>query len=135
STADTDTITSTTFDSSGTFNLLTYSGVDELNPRTGLAADTVNILSTSATMYLNSAGGADIVNIGNSTNGVQSINAPIEVDNSPSFSVVNIDDSADTAARSPFAQTQGAYGIIAALAPFVISYKYADVSAVNVTLG
>jgi len=131
------TISSARFDRPGWGGFSYASDTEAQTLITGTAADTVNVTSTftGQPVYLNSAGGADVVNIGNSSNGVRSINAPVEVNNSPSFSVVNINNGADTLARSVFAQTQGAFGIIGGLAPFLISYRYADVSAVNVTLG
>ncbi len=106
---------------------------------TGSASDTVNVLRNDDTLVINSSGGSDVVNIGNTTNGVQSITGSLTVRNAPSTSTVNINNGPDTVARTAAIQNVafGAdiLGQWTGLAPATISYRYLDVSAVNVIFG
>jgi len=87
----------------GVFLYGTYQG---LNLETGTGADTVNVTSTSTTapVNLNSAGGNDSVNIGQ--NGlISSIAGAVKVSNTPAFTTITINDSADTASNDNFSIT------------------------------
>jgi hypothetical protein len=95
----------------------------------------VNVLSTAAPVTLNSAGGGDVVNVGNPTNGVQDIRGTLDVHNGPSRSTLNVNDAANPSLRLVTLNVSGTTGIIAALAPAVITYTTFDVSALNVTSG
>ena len=143
SSADTFTLTATTFDSSGTFGLMTYTGVEEVNPTTGTGADVVDIYASNAgvKMYVNSSGGTDTVNVGKGTasGGTRGILGDIDIQNSPSFTTVNFDDDGDTIGRSITSGTFGGignpFGYVAGLTLGTVFYKYADVSGINVNLG
>lgn len=69
---------------------------------TGSAADTVliGVTTGSGATNLNSAGGGDVVTLGDSTNGARLIAAPLYVRNTPSFTTLTIDNAADTVGRS-----------------------------------
>ncbi len=92
------------------------------------------------------AGGPDTVNVGNSVNGVQSIQGTLNISdsnpNSPFLSKINIIDSADTISRtatlSTLATSPGSptepWGQITGLAPAQINYEYSTTSTpVNIS--
>jgi hypothetical protein len=106
---------------------------------TGGGTNTVNILDTSAGIAINEIGGGhDTVNVGNNGS-VQGIVACVTLQNPPDYNTVNVNDSADTTARtmSLFTYSSGGYnwGSIAGLAPGSICFKYNDTSCVNITTG
>jgi hypothetical protein len=113
------------------------SDVNALNVTAGRAAATINVQSTAAgiPVTLNSGGGNDTVNVGNSTNGVQSIPGPLSVHNGPAFSTLNVDDSADTTARTVTMSVAGTTGTISGVAPTAITYATTDVSGVSLFTG
>jgi hypothetical protein len=104
----------------------------------GLANDTVNVLTTGVPTSLSSNGGGDLINVG-SAGTVQGIFAPLTIQNPPNFDTINLDDSADTVARtvtlSTFVSGGANWGSITGLAPAAIRYKYADTDGVNLTTG
>ena len=116
-----------------------------VNIATGQGNDTVNVLATGnnvlpggLTTSLISAGGLETVNVGNAGS-VQGILGPLHIENPPSMTTVNVNDSADATAR---VVTQGTFvseglfwGSITGLAPAEIDYRYVDTSSVNVTTG
>ncbi|HQY87744.1 MAG TPA: matrixin family metalloprotease [Tepidisphaeraceae bacterium] len=104
----------------------------------GSGVNTVNIPSTySATaLALNNAGGQDIVNIGNATNGVQSIASTVYIENNPSFTTLNINDSANLAARSAYIEFSGTqWEYLYGLSPGTIYFDRSDIASVNITTG
>jgi Planctomycete extracellular len=135
---DTYTITGSQLTKTGNFGPLTYSSIDGLYPITGTGDDVINILSTASGtgIVVNSAGGADTVNIGNAANGVQSILGDVQVQNDPSFTLINIDDGPNANARN-FAidQWDGNLGAIGGLAPAYITWDRSDVQTLNITTG
>ena len=70
---------------------------------------------------------------------VQGILGAVTVQNPPSFTTLNVNDSADTTARTVALGTSVSggsnWGSITGLAPAAINFKYADTSGVNVTTG
>jgi hypothetical protein len=114
-----------------------YSGTSVVNITTGSAADTVNVVQTGAPTLLSSSGGRDTVNVGNAGS-VQGILGALTIQNPPSLTTLNINDSADRVARtatlSTFVSGGANFGSITGLAPAAINYKYADTSSpVNIT--
>jgi hypothetical protein len=109
---------------------IAYANLSGLNVTTGTAADTVDVYSTYYPTTLSSGGGQDTVYVG--YNGVLSyITGALTVTNPPSYTALNIDDSADTGARSA---TIGS-GAITGLAPATISYQQIDLSALTIKGG
>ena len=108
-----------------------------MNITTGSAADTVNVLATGVTTNI-SDGGYDVVNVGNGGS-VQGILGTLNLQNPPSFNTINVNDSADTTARTVTLSTYSSgganWGSITGLAPAAINYKYFDTSSVNITTG
>ena len=109
-----------------------------MNITTGSGGDTVNVLATGVPTSLSTSGGHDTVNVGNAGS-VQGILGALTIQNPPSFNTINVDDSADTTARtvtlSTFVSGGASWGSITGLAPAAINYKYADTSGVNITTG
>jgi hypothetical protein len=117
-----------------------------INPRspfvvsTGTGSNTINILNTSAGIPIEIIGqGQDRVNVG-SSGSVQGILGAVSVENPPNYTALNIDDSADTTARTVTLSTftpagDTPWGSITGLAPAAISYEYADTSSVHLTTG
>jgi hypothetical protein len=92
-------------------------------------------------MYINSAGGGDIVNVGkgSASGGARNVLGDIDIQNAPSFTTVNIDDASDTVPRAVSSGTLGGvgnpFGYVAGLAAGTVYYKYSEVSGINVGLG
>jgi hypothetical protein len=104
--------------------------VENLTVWAGTPVNTVNIPSTyfATNTFLNNAGGNDIVNIGEAADGVQSIGGYLQIQNDPAFSVITVNDTGDTAARTATQNTvtlgTDPYGRIGGLAPAIIDYQY-----------
>jgi hypothetical protein len=112
-------------------------GMFVLNTDSG--QDTVNVRNTSAGVSIQIHGGnQDTVNIGDNGS-VQGILAPVTVDNPPSWNTINIDDSADAAARTVGLSTSPdgnvLWGTVSGLAPANIDYICSDTSSVHVATG
>jgi hypothetical protein len=124
---------------------------DHFNPpspfvvNTGSGSNTVNILNTSAHIAINVIGsGHDTVNVGNAGS-VQGILAAVNIENPPSVNTINVNDSADTTARTVTLSTfvnpndsqhnSDPWGRITGLAPAAINYEYDDTTSVSVTTG
>jgi hypothetical protein len=113
---------------------------------TGSGSNTVNILDTSAGITISIVGhGWDTVNVGDNGS-VQGIVGAVSVENPPSYTTLNIDDSADPNARTATITTVGSnpadsegnsdvWGSVTGLAPAAISYEYDDTGSVHLTTG
>jgi hypothetical protein len=104
----------------------------------GQANDVFNVLSTPpfTTTDFDSSRGADTINVGNSSNGMQSILGPLYVQNIPSFTTLNLNDSADTTAQTVTLSTNGSLGFVTGLGtPVQIQYAVTDLSALNILTG
>src|SRR5262249_47177561 len=122
-----------------------YSDFDNVVITTGQGNDTVDVLATGnnalpggLTTTFISAGGQDTVNVGNAGS-VRGILGPLHIENPPSMTTVNVDDSADTVGRTVTQSTITLvgflWGSITGLAPAEIDYRYVDTSGVNITTG
>jgi hypothetical protein len=121
-----------------------YFDTSSVTITTGTQADTVNVLATGVTTNLNSGGGGDMVNVGNAGS-LQDIHGTLNIENRPSFTTINVNDSADGSARtvtlSQFTASDDGdgdsdlFGSIAGLAPAHINYEYLDTSSVTITTG
>ncbi len=127
----------TRFDRAGWGGFLYASDVEGLTVTTGTGADVVNVPSTFAgqPVFLQSAGGADQVNIGNSTNGMRSILADVQIQNDPSFSNVLLNNGPDTGARNWVVDINGAFGYITSLAPATVYWDNTDINAISLICG
>ncbi len=132
-------ITSSRFDRPGWGGFFYAADVESESLVTGTQADTVNVLSTftNQPVILNSNGGNDTVNVGNGTNGMQSINAWVEVNNTPAFTTLNLNNGASSVARTAYVDSISAVGrtFISGLAPELVSANNADMLAINLTTG
>lgn len=130
-------VDSSRFDRPGWGGFLYSSDVESLTLTTGAGADTVNVTSTFAgqPVYLNSAGGEDTVNVGNPFTGVASIQAPVQIDNDPWFTRLNISDQGNAIARTAEIGQFVDLGYIAGLAPANILWDNADIREIRVTTG
>src|SRR5439155_571707 len=102
--------------------------------------NTINIRNTwsGAPVTIN-GGGTDTVNIGSGSS-VQNILGSLNIENPPSFSTINVDDSNDAGARTVTFGTftpsgDSAWGSITGLAPAAINYEYIDTASVTVDTG
>ena len=86
-----------------------------MNITTGSAADTVNVLATGVTTNI-SDGGYDVVNVGNGGS-VQGILGTLNLQNPLSFNTINVNDSADTTARTVTLSTYSSGGATGARSP------------------
>jgi hypothetical protein len=115
-----------------------YADTSSVTLQTGIAGATVNVLATGKPVNLIGYSLNTTVNVGDAGS-VQQILGPLTITNPPSFTTVNVDDSADTTARTVRLDTvtigSSDYGRITGLAPAAILYKYADTSSVTVQTG
>ena len=85
-------------------------------------------------------GGPDTINVGKNGS-VQTINAPLTIDNDYGQDTITVDDGTDTAARTVTLDTitpaldPVPYGTITGLAPAAINYAYAATKSLGITLG
>jgi hypothetical protein len=108
-----------------------YADTAQVTISTGTGGNTVNVLATGVTTNLIGHGG-DTVNLGNNGS-VQGIWGTLNISNPPSYTAINVDDSAD-----PFAQhatlSQATingdpnWEALSGLAPAAINYYDYDVS-------
>jgi Ca2+-binding RTX toxin-like protein len=113
----------------GTINY-EYADTSSVTIATGnVAGNVVNVLATGATTNL-FGNAATTVNVGNNGS-VQGIFGAVHVINPPSFTALNVDDSADTIGR-PVTITNAS---ITGLAPGVISYAQSDLFPLNIQAG
>jgi hypothetical protein len=114
-----------------------YGDTSALSLTTGTGTNTVNVLATGVETYVRNNGHAT-VNVGNAGS-VQGILGNLDLDNPPSYNTLNINDSADTVARTVFLSTPPgnavAWGEVSGLAPATIGYIYGDTQSVHVTTG
>jgi hypothetical protein len=101
---------------------------------TGTGGNTVNVLATGVTTNL-VGHGRDTANIGyNAT--LQGIYGTLNISNPPSYTTINVNDSADAYARSWSVGNAATPGFGVIQDPFgVINYKYADTAQVTVWTG
>jgi hypothetical protein len=111
-----------------------------INVASGEGFDTINVLRTTSSAPLTIASsGTATVNLGNAGS-VQGIQGSVSVENPPSFTTLNVDDSADSAARMVTLDTftppgDTTFGRITGLAPATISYECADISSLSLSTG
>jgi hypothetical protein len=117
-----------------------YGDTSSLTVQTGTnGGDVVNVQQTQvATNVVGNAFGTT-VNVGNA-GGVAGIQGTLNVDNPPHFSNINVDDSADTTARTVSLSTftpsgDSAFGSITGLGSAAINYEYGDTNNVTLSLG
>lgn len=138
SVADTFTITSSRFDRPFWAGFSYASDIEGLNLITGTGSNTVNVESTwpNQPIVLNSTGGLETINIGNTSNGVQSIRADVQINNTPSYSTININNGPDTGNRDWLINdVTSTYGSIYGLAPAGIVWRNPDIDIINLTTG
>ena len=116
-----------------------YFDTHSVSITTGTAADTVAVHATGVSTNLSSGGGHDAVTVG-SGGSVQGIGGTLNIENPPSLSTINVDDSADPSSRNVTLDTftpagDSAWGSITGLAPAAINYEYFDISSVSLTTG
>ena len=108
-----------------------YGDTDKITITTGAGTDLVAVWRSGAHTTFNSAGGMDVVNVGNATDGVQSIHATLQIRNTPNFTQLMLDNSADTTARTAtiedYVDGSDHFGRITGLAPSEINYRVIDV--------
>jgi autotransporter-associated beta strand protein len=106
---------------------------------TGTGTNIVNVYSTGPLgVSLEGHSSSTTVNVGNGN--VQNIRGTVSIENAPSYTTINIDDSADASARTttlgtytPFGDAP--WGYISGLAPVDIHYEYEDTSSLTIRTG
>ena len=110
-----------------------YADTSSITVKTGRAVDTVDVLTTGVTTAIVGAA-TETVNVGN--NGlVSGIGGLLTVFNPPAFTVLNVNNMADTAHHNVTMGVSSGVGFINGLAPQPIQYIQSDVSAVVVNGG
>jgi hypothetical protein len=103
--------------------------------QTGTGGATVDALATGARVDLVGNSLNTMVNVGDAGS-VQAIHGSITVTDPPAWATINVDDSADSVARTVTMGTISLngdeYGDIGGLAPADILYRYGDTNSVNV---
>jgi hypothetical protein len=111
---------------------------EHLTLTTGTNHNSVNIPLLNATpkIYLKSAGGQDLVNIGGGPAGVSGIHGDIEVQNDPSFTTINISAGTNNTPRNAtINQLNPQFGYLQGFAPGTIFWDNADTQEIHVTTG
>jgi hypothetical protein len=115
-----------------------YADTSSVTVQTGTGGATVNAWATWVPVSLIGHSLNSTVNVGNAGS-VQQILGPLTISNPPSYTTVNVDDSADTTVRTVTLDTVtigGApYGRLTGLTPAAIQYKYVDTNTVTVETG
>jgi Matrixin len=110
--------------------------IDSINVTNGSGVDTNLVWRNSETLNFNNSGGNDIINIGSLfATGLQQITGPITIDNTPALSVLTIDDTGNSSARTANIDEVGGYNTISGLAPALIRFDSSDVSAATIRTG
>jgi hypothetical protein len=141
STAKTFTVTGAQINRAGFGGVFYGASVDFLNLTTGTAADTVNVEGTfanatsSTPVWLWSAGGAETVNVGRTSDGIRGINANLTINNDPALTTLNINNGPDTGARVWNIDAVENYGYLIGMAPANIYWDNSDISSINLTCG
>jgi hypothetical protein len=109
--------------------LYKYADTSSVLLTAGGGADTVNVLRTGRLFTIGNAAGADTVNLGNSTTGMQDLLANVVVNN-PLAYTINFNDAADATGRN-FTHTLVTvgginYSQVTGLAPATIQYRTAN---------
>jgi hypothetical protein len=112
-----------------------YFDTAQVTIATGTGGNTVNVLATGVTTNLIGNGG-DTVNIGNNGS-VQDILGTLNITNPPSYTTINVDDSADPFAQNATLSQATINGDpnwenLSGLAPAAINYYDYDVSSVAI---
>jgi hypothetical protein len=120
--------------------LFEYADTSSVSLTTGSDVDTVNVLKTGITTTISTSNGKDAVTIGSGTRGVKDIKGIVNIENPNNFSVITVDDAADTTGRTVTLDTftpsgDSDFGKISGLAPADINYEYADTFSVAIKNG
>src|SRR5262249_33098053 len=110
-----------------------YADTAQVTIATGTGGNTVNVLATAVTTNL-IGHGSDTVNIGNNGS-VQGIWGALNITNPPSYTTINVDDSADPFAQNATLSQATINGDphwedLSGLAPAAINYYDYDVSSI-----
>jgi hypothetical protein len=115
-----------------------YADTSFVTVQTGIGGATVNVLATGVPVNLIGNSFNTTVNVGDAGS-VQQILNPLTITNPPSYTTVNVDDSADGSTPTVTLDTVmigGAnFGSITGLAPAAILYKYVDTNNVTINTG
>ena len=113
-------------------------GIEATTLITGTGNNQVDIPLARAGMnvFLNSAGGQDVVNIGAAPAGLTGILSDIQVQNDPALTTININGMGNNTPRTALID-QGAnnFGYLSGLAPATIYWDNFDVREIHVTTG
>jgi hypothetical protein len=114
-----------------------YADTAQVTISTGTGGNTVNVLATGVTTNL-IGHGSDTVNIGNNGS-VQGIWGTLNITNPPSYTTINVDDSADPFAQNATLSQATINGDphwedLSGLAPAAINYYDYDVSSVAILI-
>ena len=114
-----------------------YADTSSFTLQTGTGGAAVNVLATQVDTNLVGWSGNTTVNVGNAGR-LTDILGAISISNPPSFTTVNVDDSADPVGRTvtldTFTSGSGTFGRVS-FGGVPIYYKYADTRSVTVTGG
>jgi hypothetical protein len=116
------------------------SRVNSITINSGGGTNTINVLRTSSLAPVTINGSSrDTVNIGVGGR-VQDIGGNVTIENPPSFTAINVDDSADSFPRQVLLSTDtppgdSPFGAITGLSPGAIIYEYGDTSSLTLNMG
>jgi len=105
-----------------------------VNLSTGRNADTVNVLRTTSTLFIDGEQGLDTVNIGLDRR-LQQVLGVVNVTNSDGFSAVNVDNSADTTRRTGILYNNGTHNVISGLNSADINLRHGTLRSLAILAG
>jgi hypothetical protein len=110
-----------------------YSSTAGVTMHTGYAGATVNVEATGTPLAL-VGHGSTAVNLG-SGHSVQNLHGDVTMTNPPSFTTINVDNSADIDNHNTALTTTGLTGTISGLAPANINFAVNDITALTINGG
>lgn len=134
---DTYTVTSSTVERNFWPGFSYGAAIENIYLRTGSGANTVNVSSTDADDFvrIDSWGGADVVNVGSVSNGLQSINGTLRVENLGGFSTLNLNANADVIGRNGTIFNSGTLGRLSGMSGANIEWVRDRMAGVGLTTG
>jgi hypothetical protein len=137
--ATTYTLTNARFDRPSWGGFYYEADIESLTLRPSNGNDVVNVLSTFSNqpITIDNPAGADVVNVGNPSQGVQNVSGDLHIYGVTGTNTVNISDAGNTIARSANFDWHNvsAFGRVNNLAPAKIIWETANTTHVNVTTG
>ncbi len=112
-----------------------HTAVSAINVITGSAFDIVEIRKVSDALTVGSTGGNDEVTVGDPSNAMQSIRAPVTISTTAGLTELTLNDAGDTVGRNVNLTSVGAYTEVIGMAPAIVRYRNTGLVALELGHG